>query len=114
MYYNHEKDVLESFPGFRKLIKLDAPIHGIYHLDVLAETYLVHAGDALYRCRFINQYKDTLSNLKLCNMANSKSFAYRNSGKIYIIDGEDITVVYADENVEKFSENPDIAYVPTT
>lgn len=115
MYCSHRGDgVLESFPGFRNLMKLDATIHGIYRLNEKDDSYLVHAGAALYRCGFINQYKDIFSRRKLCDMADEKSFAFRDGDKIYIIDGEDITVVFANESVQKLGENPTLAYVPTT
>ena len=114
MYYCHESEMLESFPGFRTLAKFNATIHGIYHFDEAQDIYLVHAGNALYECIFINGYKDILSKRKLCDMADSESFAFRQYGKVHIFDGEDITVVDANKTVQKLSENPDLAYVPTT
>jgi hypothetical protein len=47
-------------------------------------------------------------------MANKDSFAFRLSEKVYIVDGEDITVVHANDVAEKLSESPSLAYVPTT
>ena len=115
MYCSHRNgEALESFPGFRSLAKLNSTMNGFYHLDELKDTYLVHAGAALYECIFINQYKDVISRRKLCDMADKASFAYRISNKIYIVDGEDITVVDENTIAKKLSENPDLAYVPTT
>ena len=115
MYCNHKgSNAIESFPGFRCLTEVYAEIHGIFRLNELEDTFLVHAGDALYRCSFLNQYKDIVSRRKLCDMANKDSFAFRLSEKVYIVDGEDITVVHANDVAEKLSESPSLAYVPTT
>jgi hypothetical protein len=115
MYCNHKgANAIESFPGFRCLADLHTQIHGIFPFNEMDDTYLVHAGDALYSCSFVNKYKDLIARLKLCNMADADSFAFRLAEKIYVIDGNDITLVNANESVQKLSETPDIAYVPTT
>ena len=116
MYVNHTKDVpcLESFPGYRRLNKLDERINGIFPADFGKEIYLVHAGTSLYQCSFATVYRDALNAMRLCDMNDQKSSCYRMGEMICILDGADITIVDKRLNTKKLSSNPDLAYVPTT
>ncbi len=116
MYVDHTESVpcLESFPGYRRLTRLDGKINGIFTPSFGEEIYLVHAGAALYKCKFADSHRDEMTAERLCDMNDAKSSCYRIGKTLCILDRADITVIDEKLRVKKLSENADLAYIPTT
>ncbi len=112
--YNREDISLESFPGYRKLAKLNGKINGIYTVENGSEVYLIHSGKNLYRCEFTNAYRDELNYQSIAVMNDRRSHGYLMNGELCIFDGEDVTLIDKTLTPKKLSQNPHLAYVPTT
>ena len=116
MYVDHDIDelCLESFPGYRRLAKMNGKINGIFLTDFGEEIYLVHSGNSLYKCRYFDDHRDEFNYSEICSMNDQRSFSYHIGDYICIFDGADITVVDRTLTAKKLSQNKNLAYTPTT
>lgn len=105
---------LESFPGYRRVNSFSGRINGIYDMDLGDKGFLVHAGERLYSCRFIDKYRESSQVSIICDANDKKSFAYRLGENILFFDGADIAVIDRNLSTKKLTLNPSAIYVPTT
>lgn len=118
MYRDYESgdgSLIESVPGFRKLLSLGGRIHGIYaHKNDSGEDMaIVHAGDSLYA--FNVSERDTLGALApIITLADKKSSAFRFGKSLYVLDGSSIVKVTSLGAASYVSSEDKSVYVPTT
>lgn len=119
MYRDYESgnmNVLESFPGFRRITRLKEKVHsffcqkdsdGIRHM-------LVHAGTSLYRFP-LDSRDELLSWLKpIATLSDNRSRGFCWGCDVYILDGYSITKISDDgtaETVDDYNAKP---YIPLT
>lgn len=120
MYKDYSKGiegVIESIPGFRKIAGFGEKIHSIFaQKDNTGRQFiLVHAGKSLYR--FENDKRDSIgsSPFAIASLRDSESSAFVYGSRVYVLDGERITVVDGEGGVTQVSSSDDsAAYIPTT
>lgn len=117
MYIDYERNsgALESIPGFRRLVNLNAAVHSIFiQKCALEEEYvIVHAGTGLYRFN-VNQ-KDSLDTpAPIATVNDSDSHAFNKGGALFVMDGEHIIRIMPDGTVDLIGDEHTPAYVPTT
>lgn len=105
---------LESFPGYRRVHSFSGRINGIYDTGLGDKGFMVHAGEKLYSCQFIDKYRDFAQIGIICDAKDNKSFSYRLGDNIIFFDGEDIAVIDKNLFAKKMSLHPSAVYVPTT
>ncbi len=115
--YDGEGDyIIESVPGFRSIFHLGARINSMFLQKISdSEEYIVvHAGTGLYR--FSVAERDSGATLSsIATLKNTRSCGVVFNGSLYILDGENITVVSQNgsvSTVEDVSSSP--PYIPTT
>ena len=118
MYKDYDADggaVTESVPGFRKIAALGKKVNGIYLRASMTgeEHVVVHAGDGIYT--FALKDRDEIGTLTpIAKVKNGKSHAINHKGKLYLFDGEGITVI-GDGTAKRILNGEDEEiYVPTT
>ncbi len=97
MYIDYDSDdelILESIPGYRKIVSLGGKIHNIYS-QVADDGYdylIVHSGKFLYRLKIddIDNISDITASF---SVSDRKSSAFSVGSNLYILDGENITRV---------------------
>ncbi len=113
--YRGGKGVIESIPGYRRILELGAPIHAIYtHKNARGEEYaVVHSGEYLFR--FAVADRDALGELSpIATVRDSESRAFVSGSDLYILDGNTITRVREDGSASAIDENGDTPpYIPT-
>ena len=110
-------DVIESIPGFRRILSVGEKVHALYYQrrSVGEDCILVHSGNKLrlFPVSCINGEADTLPP-PIATLKDEKSRGFSYGGALYVMDGEKI--VRIDETgvcrVVAGEDNP--AYVPTT
>ena len=119
MYKDYSGDgdgIIESVPGFRKLVGLGKRIHSIYSYKDISDNlyYVVHAGGHLYR--FSDSNKDALTTPSPILTANNrKSHGFTFGGHLYILDGRNIIKVDKNNSVSAILDGGYSApYIPTT
>ena len=128
MWRDYESDqgaAIETFPGFRRLIKNLASVHGLFNYRSKSgkEYLVVHAGESLYS--FESEYVAALdestafesARLMGVSLANSDSTAFTFNNNLYILDGMHFIVVSSvtDQSGSIGIAANDInAYIPTT
>ncbi|MBE6644633.1 MAG: leucine-rich repeat domain-containing protein [Ruminococcaceae bacterium] len=119
MYKDYSGDgegIIESIPGFRKLMGFGDKIHSIYsHKSPNGKLYVVvHAGENLYRFDAAEKDKSvTLS--PLISIENTKSRGFTLGSDLYILDGKNITRIRSDGTASKINDSANPApYIPTT
>lgn len=99
----------EKRPGWRVLLTLEAPIHGIWYGEIAGvKCFIAHGGTKIYK---ITSVSSTVLKSGV-NNADSTAFFMRSSndtGKIYILTGAEF-LCYNGTTVTNVSDN---AYVPT-
>lgn len=117
MYRDYEGDgdgVTESIPGFRKLLELGGKINGIYSLKTNNNTdIIVHSGEKLYASPLSAINVALAPNEIATNLADKRSRGFELAGRLYILDGETITVVKK-RKCYKVGENDLFCKIPTT
>lgn len=99
--------------GYKTVATFDGKINGIFHLVTNdAEKFLVHAGTKLYEWtmtdgEFANGGKEIYS-----TMNNSRSTAFQNDKKLYILDGKTYLVYGEYDDAYKVQKVSDVATVP--
>ena len=114
-YENGDAALLESVPGFRKIISLGGRTHAIYsHKNENGEEYaVIHCSNKLYR--FKVSERDKLTSLSpIATIADVESSAFRFGSDLYILDGKEITKISGAGSVSKINAENDSVYVPTT
>jgi len=101
--------VIESIPGYRRLLTLPDRVKAIYLHKPKPDTefLLIHAGDRLYRS---GAYGEGLT--ELCYISKNGSRGFNLGECFYIVDGEDILRIDA-EGICKSLGNGISAYTPT-
>ena len=118
MYKDYDADggaVTESVPGFRKIAALGKRINGIYsRVSGIGEEFIiVHAGDEIYT--FALKDRDTPNAVvALSRVKDGKSHAINHADKLYLFDGEGITVIEDDGATRITNGDAEEIYVPTT
>ncbi len=113
--YSGGVGMVESIPGFRKILSLGTVINGMYLQRCGGEEFvIIHAGDGIYR--FNVRERDALPALtKLKTVRNARSAAYSTGGSVFILDGEKITRVDPSGNASYILDESDARpYIPTT
>ncbi len=114
-YYGGGDGVIESIPGFRKLVSLGGHIQSIFsHKGDDGREYLVvHSGTNIYR--FAIEDRDSISSpTPICTVKNTKTHAFVSGNDLFILDGENITRVKGDGTARVVDYGPSSAYIPTT
>jgi len=96
-YENGDAALLESVPGFRKIISLGGRIHAIYsHKNENGDDYaVIHCSNKLYR--FKVSERDKLTSLTpIASVADVESSAFRFGSDLYILDGREISKISRD------------------
>ena len=119
MYKDYSGDgdgIIESVPGFRKLMGLGERIHSIYtHTNAMGDLfYIVHAGSHLYR--FMDSLKESSTTLiPILTVKNRRSQGFTFNGHLYILDGRSIIKIDRNTTVSMISDGSYSApYIPTT
>ena len=121
MYRDYESgsgEVIESIPGYRRLLTLGERINGI-HLQRIPggeDHLIVHAGEYLYRFPVKDRDKaeETVGEGTL-SFDNVKTRSACVGGTVFIADGGAITRVTADGRVARVMDSSSAApYIPTT
>lgn len=115
MYRDYEADggIIESIPGYRRIIDLGATINGIYSYRTKSGVRMIaaHAGGTVYDFPISNF--DTVPTVRSTyGLENKRSAAYSFSDSLYILDGKSITKLSESYN-GKVNENGGGIYVPT-
>ncbi len=107
-------EVLETFPGFRRLANFEGAIYGIWAYSCEAGAYLaIHAGDSLYLM------KNDLVSVPVCPpgaervLEETPSSAFSWEDKLYLLDGVSYFVLEYRDGVFSFSP-VDNTYTPVT
>lgn len=117
MYRDYEGEgpgVLESIPGFRKIISLPDRINAIfsYKSSDATDYTVIHAGASLYR--FKTEERDSLTSLSpIAELADTESRAFIFEDSLYVLDGERILRLDGEGNAAVLGEGFE-AYVPIT
>ena len=124
-YESEQGEAIETFPGFRRLVRGLGTVHGIFSFRGRdgGEYLVVHAGTRLYSFRdeYIAAMSDVALNeeaaLRGVSLRDSDSHGFIFNNKLYILDGENFVVVESvtdkDGAVSVTAGELD-AYVPTT
>ena len=119
MYKDYEgggEGIIESVPGFRKILSLGKRINSIFTgTDTSKNSYIIiHAKDSLYR--FNVSDRDNLSKIEpIATLEDSKSCAYAYQDELYILDGKKLLCINGEGTCQQISENGDREpYIPTT
>lgn len=119
MYKDYSSDgdgIIESFPGFRRLMGFVGEIHSIYsHRGTDGRVYLVvHAGSALYR--FAEADKEASVTVDpLISVENVKSHAFTLGDDLFVLDGKNIIKIKSDGTAVFVNDSSSASpYVPTT
>ena len=118
MYRDYEcgdGSVIESVPGFRKILSLGEKIRAIYaHKNQNGEDVaVVHAGEHLYSFKVSD--RDNIGELSpIISIANSKSSAFRFGSDLFVLDGSNIIKIKNTGEASCLSPDDDNVYVPTT
>ncbi len=119
MYKDYEgggEGIIESVPGFRKILSLGKRINSIFtNKDNLQNSHVtVHAGDSLYR--FNISQRDALSTISpIATLEDTKSCAYTHQGELYILDGKKLLCINEVGECHEIRENTEHEpYIPTT
>ena len=118
MYRDYEcgdGSLIESVPGFRRLLSLGGRIHGIYaHKNGKGEDIaVVHAKDSLYA--FKVSERDSLNTpAPLIALSDRKSSAFRFGESLYVLDGANIVKITSDLLASYVSPENESVYLPTT
>lgn len=120
MYKDYDADgadVIESIPGFRKILSLGAHINGLYYQTCSRniDHILVHALDKLYRFPIttIDAFSSGgFSHIAILSNTQSKGFSY--GGYFYIMDGVRIVRVDEEGICSEVCGPDNPAYIPTT
>ena len=118
MYRDYESgdgSLIESVPGFRRILSLGERIHGIYaHKNRDGEDIaVVHAGASLYA--FKVSERDSLSEITpIASIEDKKSSAFRFGKSLYLLDGSNIVKVTSECTASFVSQNDNSVYIPTT
>lgn len=118
MYKDYAGDgdgVIESIPGFRKLMGLGGKIHSIYtYKNSDGELcYVIHAGNSLYTVA--DSMKESSTTLTpVLTLRDAKSHGFTFNGRLYVLDGENIIEINKDGAVSVVSDTASAApYIPT-
>ncbi len=119
MYKDYAGDgdgIIESVPGYRKLLGFGEKIHSIYTHKVANGNlyYVVHAGSHLYR--FLDSNKESATTLNpILTVKDTKSSGFTFNGSLYILDGRSIVKIDKNNTVSTISDGSYSApYIPTT
>ncbi len=113
--YRCSDGAIESIPGFRRLLSLGEPIHGIFRQKcrTFEDHILVHAGTSLYR--FPLSEKDGTPNaVMIGTLANRRSRGFSCANRFYILDGDGILAVEEDGRTARVGSAGLEGYIPTT
>lgn len=113
--YRCSDGAIESIPGFRRLLSLGEPIHGIFRqrCHTFEDHILVHAGTSLYR--FPLSEKDTIPTaVSIGTLSSSRSRGFSCANRFYILDGDGILAVEEDGSTARVGSAALEGYIPTT
>lgn len=117
MYRDYESsgaEFTESIPGFRRIASFKSKVHAIYsHKNSSGREYIViHTGNELYR--FPLDERDSLGQLTpIITLRDKKSEAFLSGGKLFILDGNNITRIDEEGNAVHILRSGEEPYVPT-
>ncbi len=103
---------IESIPGYRLLSNFADSINGIYRYKSYSddESFIIHAGDGLYRIRVDGL--NVSEPVRLATVRNAKSAGFVYGNYFYLLDGADMTRVAEDDSSERLCYELD-PYIPT-
>ncbi len=117
MYRDYDGDgdgMVESIPGFRRILSLGKKINRIYtHTGNDSLEYaVIHAGDSLYR--FPLDERDSLGTLTpIFTLSDTRSNGFTSGNDLFILDGKSLTRVGGDGIANTVKQNGHVPYVPT-
>ena len=119
MYKDYAGDgdgVIESIPGFRKLIGLGERVHAIYthKINNGSVYYVIHAGTHLYRV-LASKLEESPTLSPFLTVKDAKSHGFTFNGSLFILDGRSLIAIDKDMIVSLVSDATYSApYIPTT
>ena len=118
MYKDYEgdgADVLESIPGFRKILSLGGKVNGLYYhrCNDDVDSILVHVEDELYRCPIHSPNFENIEPEHIGYLANEKSFGIKYGRCFYILDSQCIYRVTEDGCLAVVNDDDATPYTPT-
>ena len=108
--------IIESIPGFRRVLALGSRIHSIFtHKNEKGTEHIViHAGDKLYRASLEALLTNNAIPEVITSVSDTKSRGFASGCDLYILDGKDIVKVDGDGHATHVSDGGVAPYVPTT
>lgn len=118
MYKDYEgdgADVIESIPGFRKILEFGDKINGIYYYKCTDEvdSLLVHVSDALYRCPLYSKDFSDINPEMIGYLCDEKSVGIQYGKYFYLLDTQGLYRVTEDGGLNQISDDNTPPYVPT-
>ncbi len=109
--------IVESIPGFRKLLSLAGKIHSIFtHMDKHGNEHaVIHAGSRLYRAPLKLMLKNLAAPEAIITISDSKSQGFTSGCDLYVLDGSDIIKINGDGVAARIADDSAASpYIPTT
>ena len=110
-------DVLESIPGFRRLMSCEKTIHGIYYQRCGDgnDHIIIHANDSIIRYPTSSiESDDYTPNNPIATNVGESGFGFSFGKFFYFIDGSQILRIDDDGNCAIVNDNGAAPYIPTT
>ena len=111
MYKDYEAEgapVIESVPGYRRIVELPSAIKALYrHPTSQGDALLIHSGGELYRLAPHSQ-----SAVLVSELASDKSTGFCQGKDFYILSGGELTRVDEEGTCKKLGQDGAMPYVP--
>ena len=119
MYQDYEgggAGIIESIPGFRKVLSTRGRVHSIFtHRNGKGTEYaVIHAADKLYRASIDALVTNAAIPEPIASICDKKSRGFASGCDLYVLDGEDIVKVDGEGVATRVSDGSITPYVPTT